>query len=873
MLNIKLNSENFISRVTKIRSHLTDLPLLLILGKTIDVEIFGSNSAFFLYLLEYEFPETLLLINKNNIYAVTTPKKASLLEQLQKDCDMKILVRRKDRLNTEEIIRELVKVFGTKVQVVDRKNLKGDYVDDMARPFEWVEIDGSKFFREKEEGEKEYVRKSIRCNNYFGSELRKILFDDERFTHGQIKAKIEELLDTDSPDFPETIAKVEFGATPEVKSIVYGNDEELEELFLQYNVINTKLVVKYKGYNSIIARTYLVNQDEENNEILRNLFELRNLIVEEVKNLNLSELKQKVERFTKEKVLKIKDNYIHSIGLLSTESMDELDKDMCIVIDLNEESGIRIADTLIVSDPKVEDGPGDFILEMEKKRRGMQREVRRVKELEKNIERNEHQKELMSNIIEEMLKYYSENSDEVKEEKKEEEFYAYKKENLLLRGNKIMVDKKNHCVNIPVYGQMVPFHIFYIKNISRNEEDVHSFLRFNFKDTKGAFLKSLTYKGNTTSINFLFQEINDMKKNFLQRLEEKSYAKDQVEQEELVESRGSRIVLSEASLRTDVRLGGRKVKPSNLELHENGFRYFLENEKIDILFSNIKHFIFQECRDKRAIIHFKLIAPLFLNKKTFDIQFYKEIDKKEFHDTARSGRNEEYMEKILEEEEEMNRDELNLEFKRFIAKIEEKSNLRAETPFPEKGFYAVPYKENVFIQSTNELLISITETPFLVVTLSEIEVVNFERVNFSVRSFDLAIIYKDKTHILIQSVELSKIYFLKDFFDSKNVCYIETTVNIQWNNLIKSILHDPIGFYEAGGWSELQPVRDDEEDEESAASLDTTESEDDEEYEISDVSEEFAGEEEPTEEELEEYSEDEYNEEYEEERKRLRREY
>lgn len=64
-----------------------------------------------------------------------------------------------------------------------------------------------------------------------------------------------------------------------------------------------------------------------------------------------------------------------------------------------------------------------------------------------------------------------------------------------------------------------------------------------------------------------------------------------------------------------------------LELHVNGFRYMTtKNEKIDVVFKNIKYAIFQPCDNEMIVaIHFNLIHPIIIGKKkVFDVQFYTE---------------------------------------------------------------------------------------------------------------------------------------------------------------------------------------------------------------------------------------------------------
>jgi nucleosome binding factor SPN SPT16 subunit len=66
-----------------------------------------------------------------------------------------------------------------------------------------------------------------------------------------------------------------------------------------------------------------------------------------------------------------------------------------------------------------------------------------------------------------------------------------------------------------------------------------------------------------------------------------------------------------------------------------------------------------------------------------------------------------------------------------------------DIPFRELGFEGVPHRTNVRLQPTTEALVHLSEPPFLVVTLSEIEVVSLERVQFGLKQFDMVIIFND----------------------------------------------------------------------------------------------------------------------------------
>lgn len=63
-------------------------------------------------------------------------------------------------------------------------------------------------------------------------------------------------------------------------------------------------------------------------------------------------------------------------------------------------------------------------------------------------------------------------------------------------------------------------------------------------------------------------------------------------------------------------------------------------------------------------------------------------------------------------------------------------------PFRELGFHGVPHRQSCFIMPTVNCLVELTEMPFTVITLSEVNLVNMERVGFNLRNFDMVFIYK-----------------------------------------------------------------------------------------------------------------------------------
>ena len=178
--------------------------------------------------------------------------------------------------------------------------------------------------------------------------------------------------------------------------------------------------------------------------------------------------------------------------------------------------------------------------------------------------------------------------------------------------------------------------------------------------------------------------------------------------------------------------------PGEVEIHQNGVRYTspMRNDHVDVVFSNIKHMFFQPCVGELIVIlHLHLKNPIMIGKrKTKDVQFYREATDMAFDETGnrkrrhRFGDEEEFE---AEQEERRRRAELDNQFKRFAEQITDASkelNIGVDVPFREIAFTGVPNRSNVLMQPSTDAIVQLTEPPFTVITLEEIEVAHLERI-------------------------------------------------------------------------------------------------------------------------------------------------
>jgi len=285
---------------------------------------------------------------------------------------------------------------------------------------------------------------------------------------------------------------------------------------------------------------------------------------------------------------------------------------------------------------------------------------------------------------------------------------------------------------------------------------------------------------------------------------------------------------------------GKRV-PGKVEIHQNGIRYqspLSTQQRVDILFSNVRHLFFQPCQHELiVIIHIHLKDPIIIGnkKKTKDVQFYREATDIQFDETGNRKRKYRYGDEDefeAEQEERRRRSDLDRLFKAFADKIAEAGRtegLEVDMPIRDLGFNGVPFRSNVYIQPTTECLIQVTEPPFMVLTLDDIEVAHLERVQFGLKNFDLVFVFKDfgRAPYHINTIPVESLDDVKEFLDTSDIAYSEGPLNLNWSVIMKTVTADTHQFFIDGGWGFLQNDSDDDdmsvEEEESAFEISESE--------------------------------------------------
>ena len=233
------------------------------------------------------------------------------------------------------------------------------------------------------------------------------------------------------------------------------------------------------------------------------------------------------------------------------------------------------------------------------------------------------------------------------------------------RKDRIHVDHVAEALLLPIYDQLVPFHINTVKNVHRQEEGAQgaTSLRITFftpdaKLTQAQqslgignpnapnssangqphsaasvsalrYISELTYRSNSGSLDKVFYDIKELRKRVQNRMKELEAKQSLVVQADLVlDRRGPVPTLKDVQARPQL---SRKKTTGALTAHTNGLRFLTSDKfKVDVLYSNIKAAFYQPAEDThQVLLHFELVHPILLDKsktkKTNFLQVYYEV--------------------------------------------------------------------------------------------------------------------------------------------------------------------------------------------------------------------------------------------------------
>lgn len=882
-----------------------------------------KSSALNIWLLGYEFPETIMVFSDKQIHFLCSQKKASLLDVVKEsakdavsvDVVMHVKAAKSDDGTTQmdAILRAIESQEATPiVGYIAREAPEGKLLEKWT---EKLKLSGLKLsditngladlFAVKEAGELTNVKKAAYLTAsamkvFVVPKLEKVIDEETKVTHSSLMddtekailepAKMRVKLKADNVDicYPPIFQS---GGNFDLRPSASSNDDPL--YYDSASVIICALGSRYNSYCANVARTILIDSTATQSKAYQVLLKAHEAAIGAMKPGNkasdvykaaLSVVKKEAPELTtnltksagtgiglefresglslnekNERILKAGMVFNVTLGFQNLQTKSRKEK--------SQNYALLLADTIIVTSNGHEvvtslsskalndvaysfnDGEEEEDAKPQAKAEFTRNEALYSKatlrsdnhEMSKEELRRQHQAELARQKNEETAQRLaggkSATGDGRASSRTSNDLVAYKAVNDVVpfRDLMIMVDQRNEAILIPLYGQMVPFHVATVKTVSSQADTSRNcYIRiiFNvpgtpfpshdsnsFKNQNDIFLKEVSFRSkDPRHISEVVQQIKTLRRNVVSRESERAERASLVTQEKLVLAghKGKPTRLSDLWIRPPFPGRGRKL-PGTLEAHDNGFRYSTSrsDERVDILFGNIKHAFFQAAeKEMITLLHFHLHNHIMVgNKKTKDVQFYVEV--MDVVQTLGGSKRSAYdPDEIEEEQRERDRkNKINMDFQSFVNRVNDlwgqpkfkDLDLEFDQPLRELGFHGVPYKASAFIVPTSSCLVELIESPFLVVTLSEIEIVNLERVGLGQKNFDMAIVFKDfKQDVLrIDSIPSTSLDGIKEWLDTTDIKYYESRLNMNWRAILKTITDDPQNFIDEGGWEFL----------------------------------------------------------------------
>jgi len=247
-----------------------------------------------------------------------------------------------------------------------------------------------------------------------------------------------------------------------------------------------------------------------------------------------------------------------------------------------------------------------------------------------------------------------------------------------------------------------------------------------------------------------------------------------------------------------------------LEAHTNGFRFLVKGstEKIDVLYSQVRHAIFQPCERNSltVLLHLHLHEPIAAGKrKTQDLQFFTEVGVQVEDLSQRKSGSAFDPDEILEEQNQRQmKERLNACFKNFCKKVEDTRLLRFDIPYVETAFQGVVHKSSIELGFCKDCLVGLQEWPPVCIDLSEVDIVVFERAMINLREFDMVLVKKnyEEAPVRITTIPKHNLDAFKRWFGKMNMTWYECSMNMQWAAVMREVIGNLPHFLEQGGWDQ-----------------------------------------------------------------------
>lgn len=393
--------------------------------------------------------------------------------------------------------------------------------------------------------------------------------------------------------------------------------------------------------------------------------------------------------------------------------------------------------------------------------------------------------------------------------------------------NNIFVVKPASSVLLPLYGQLIPFHINVIKSVTAttSSDGTVSTIVFAFNIPKASdtdnfkyFIKELTFTSHRGHFfDGTAKEIKQMMTNYKKFLKSKQDEKSVFKGEDLQmlhNKSGKPIPRLPAHVHIRPAISGSTKTAGTFEAHINGFRFrSLQNERLDIMYQNIELAVFQPAtqdNEMMTLIHFYLKQPIKINSKLeHHVTIYKPTGDASTDISKTSNSMTDQAEAAEDERDIKIRKKANKEFKTFIKSLDDPElGLRDPPDFqvPAKplGFKGVATRQISTIYPLKNALISVIDSPPFVLMTDRVDVVVFERETYSVTNIDITFLLKDMNEdpVQISNVSVSDVKNIKKWLEVLKIKYYSQRNNIRWNDVLPKFRKMKREVFEndVGGW-------------------------------------------------------------------------
>ncbi|KAE9591305.1 putative peptidase M24, FACT complex subunit Spt16p/Cdc68p, creatinase/Aminopeptidase P/Spt16 [Lupinus albus] len=899
-----------------------------------------KSTALNLWLLGFEFPETIMVFMKKQIHILCSQKKASILESVKKpardavglDVVLHVKSRNDDGTALMDVILRAIRVQSkadgrdaATIGYISREDPEGKLLEAWSEKLKNTDFNLSdvsnglsNLFAVKSNEELTSIKRAAYLTasvmkNFVVTKLETVIDEEKKTSHSTLMEETEKvILEPSKVNCKLKAENVDICYPPifqsggefDLRPSAVSNDELLH--YDPASIIVCAVGARYKSYCSNIARTFLIDAEPLQSKAYEVLLKAHEAVVGSLKpgkklNAAYQAAVSVVEKDAPELISYMTKSAGTGIGIefresglnLNAKNEQIVKEGMVFNVSLgfqnlksekskskNKHFSLLLADTVVINKDKTEvatamsskalkDVAYSFNEDEEDEKPRKKADANGAEptmskttlrsdnhEISKEELRRQHQAELARQKNEETARRLAGGGNEAGENRSSSrssaDLVAYKNINDLPppREMMIQIDQKNEAVLLPINGSMVPFHVAFIRTVTSQQDTNRTcYIRiiFNVPGTPfsshdpssikfqgSIYLKEASFRSkDPRHSSEVVQSIKALRRQVVARESERAERATLVTQEklQLANNRFKPIRLPDLWIRPPFGGRGRKI-PGTLEAHVNGFRYSTtrQDERVDIMFGNIKHAFFQPAENEMiTLLHFHLHNHIMVgNKKTKDVQFYVEV--MDMVQNVGGGKRSAYDPDELEEEqrERDRKNKINVEFQSFVNRANDLwgqpqfngLDLEFDQPLRELGFPGVPHKSSVFIVPTSACLVELIETPFLVVTLSEIEIVNLERVGLGQKNFDMTIVFKDfKRDVLrIDSIPSTSLDGIKEWLDTTDIKYYESRLNLNWRQILKTITDDPQSFIEGGGWEFLNLEATDSESDNSAES-------------------------------------------------------